>query len=252
MPTLRTHYRNLKVPEDADDAAIRAAYRRLSRRYHPDRNPDNPEALRIMQLVNEAYRVLSDPEQRRQHDQWIAAQRQPARGQTLLQQTAARHRIRQSNRRHFWLITAAGILIGLLVVQTAWWLMSGSVSGRSEAKPHTRPATAPNGSPWPLYADYISGYPQLGSNGTAIATLSNPGEDRMVELQQHNQQQWQTIRTLYLPHKGHFTVYSLGSGRYRLIHTGLDSGLTAGTEAWQLEKTGEPPIYSDVTVTLPP
>ena len=76
MPAIPTHYRNLRVSETASDKEIREAYRRLSKRYHPDFNPDNSEALRIMQMVNKAYAVLSDPDQRKRHDAWIAAQRQ--------------------------------------------------------------------------------------------------------------------------------------------------------------------------------
>ena len=59
VPT--THYDNLKVARDAPSEVIRAAYRALTQRYHPDRNPD-PEAARIMQIINRAYEVLSDPE----------------------------------------------------------------------------------------------------------------------------------------------------------------------------------------------
>ncbi len=89
MPAIPTHYRNLRVSETASDKEIREAYLRLSKRYHPDFNPDNPEALRIMKMVNKAYAVLSDPEQRKRHDAWIAAQRQAKATNPLLQQAAA-------------------------------------------------------------------------------------------------------------------------------------------------------------------
>lgn len=71
---IHTHYDNLQVPYTATDAEIRQAYRRLSRKYHPDLNPD-PDAHRIMQLINRAYDVLSDPRKRAEHDFWIEAQR---------------------------------------------------------------------------------------------------------------------------------------------------------------------------------
>ena len=45
---------------------------KLSRQYHPDHNPDDPEATKIMQVINLAYDVLSDPVRRREHDEWIA------------------------------------------------------------------------------------------------------------------------------------------------------------------------------------
>ena len=74
--SIRTHYDNLQIPQDASQDEIRLAYRRLSKKYHPDLNQD-PDAHRIMQLINEAYAVLSDPDRRAEHDRWIASQRQP-------------------------------------------------------------------------------------------------------------------------------------------------------------------------------
>lgn len=71
---LHTHYDNLKVAHDASPEAIRAAYRALCKKYHPDQNRHNPDAHRIMSLVNRSYQVLSQPERRQAHDQWIAAQ----------------------------------------------------------------------------------------------------------------------------------------------------------------------------------
>lgn len=70
--TIATHYDNLKVTRDAPVGAIKASYRKLSQKYHPDRNPD-PGALEIMKLINQAWDVLSDPERRARHDRAIAA-----------------------------------------------------------------------------------------------------------------------------------------------------------------------------------
>jgi curved DNA-binding protein CbpA len=72
MPRVHTHYDNLKVARNAPPEVIRAAYRTLSKKYHPDHNPDNKEAIRIIQLINAAYEVLSDPARREDHDRWIA------------------------------------------------------------------------------------------------------------------------------------------------------------------------------------
>ena len=72
MPRLHTYYDNLKVPRTASPETIRAAYRQLSQKHHPDRNSGDPEAGRIMVLINVAYRALSDPARRVQHDRWIA------------------------------------------------------------------------------------------------------------------------------------------------------------------------------------
>ncbi|MGE0802721.1 MAG: DnaJ domain-containing protein [Lautropia sp.] len=73
MASVHTHYDNLRVPRNAPAAAIRAAYKALSQRYHPDRNAGDPEAERVMALVNASYQVLSDPLQRSAHDAWIVA-----------------------------------------------------------------------------------------------------------------------------------------------------------------------------------
>jgi len=71
---VKTHYDNLKVVRDAPPEIIRAAYKTLSQKYHPDKNPGNADAARIMAILNEAYRVLSDPDLRREHDAWIRRQ----------------------------------------------------------------------------------------------------------------------------------------------------------------------------------
>lgn len=72
MSELHTHYNNLKVARDAPPEIIRAAYRTLSQKFHPDHNPGKPESTRTFQLIKVAYEVLSDPKEREKHDQWIA------------------------------------------------------------------------------------------------------------------------------------------------------------------------------------
>lgn len=74
MQRIHTHYDNLKVARDAPPEIVKAAYRTLSQKYHPDRNPDNSEAARIMTLINASYSVLIDPKRRREHDEWVAQQ----------------------------------------------------------------------------------------------------------------------------------------------------------------------------------
>ena len=72
MAQIHTHYDNLKVARNAPPEVIRAAYKTLSQKYHPDRNSENPDAIRVIQIINSAYAVLSDPAKRREHDEWIA------------------------------------------------------------------------------------------------------------------------------------------------------------------------------------
>lgn len=74
IPKFRTHYDNLKVAKDAPTEVVRAAYRTLSQKYHPDKNQGSAEAARIMAIINASYEILADPEKRQKHDIWIAQQ----------------------------------------------------------------------------------------------------------------------------------------------------------------------------------
>ncbi|MBS1714347.1 MAG: J domain-containing protein [Armatimonadetes bacterium] len=64
----KDYYAVLGVPKDADDKAIKTAYRKLARKYHPDVNPNDPTAEAKFKEVGEAYAVLSDPTKREKYD----------------------------------------------------------------------------------------------------------------------------------------------------------------------------------------
>ena len=66
----RDYYEVLGVDKNADDAALKKAYRVLAKKYHPDMNPGDKEAEKKFKEASEAYAVLSDPEKRRQYDQF--------------------------------------------------------------------------------------------------------------------------------------------------------------------------------------
>ena len=66
----RDYYEILGVDRGADDAAIKKAYRQLAKKYHPDANPGDKEAEQKFKEASEAYAVLSDPEKRKQYDQF--------------------------------------------------------------------------------------------------------------------------------------------------------------------------------------
>ena len=69
----RTHYDNLQVSRMASDRVIRAAYKSLSQEWHPDKHPkDTAKAEKITKIINQAYKVLSDAQLRKEHDEWIA------------------------------------------------------------------------------------------------------------------------------------------------------------------------------------
>ncbi len=66
----RDYYEVLGVDKSADDAAIKKAYRVLAKKYHPDMNPGDTEAEKKFKEASEAYAILSDPEKRKQYDQF--------------------------------------------------------------------------------------------------------------------------------------------------------------------------------------
>jgi molecular chaperone DnaJ len=66
----RDYYEVLGVSRDADDAAIKTAYRRLAHQYHPDKNQGSKDAEERFKEASEAYQVLSDPEKRARYDRY--------------------------------------------------------------------------------------------------------------------------------------------------------------------------------------
>ncbi len=65
---MKDYYQILGVTTSARDEEIRKRYRKLAMQYHPDRNPDNPQAEEKFKEIAEAYGVLTDPVKRRQYE----------------------------------------------------------------------------------------------------------------------------------------------------------------------------------------
>ena len=64
------YYKILGVDKSASKDDVKKAYKKLARKYHPDLNPNDPDAHRKFQEINEANEVLSDPEKRKKYDQY--------------------------------------------------------------------------------------------------------------------------------------------------------------------------------------
>lgn len=82
MSQKRDYYEVLNVPRDADETALKKAYRKLAVKYHPDRNPDDPSAAERFREATEAYEVLKDPQKRALYDRYghAGAQAGPGAG----------------------------------------------------------------------------------------------------------------------------------------------------------------------------
>lgn len=76
----KDYYEVLGLKKGATDAEIKKAYRQMAKKYHPDLNPDNPEAEAKFKEVNEANDVLSDPEKKARYDQFGFAGVDPSYG----------------------------------------------------------------------------------------------------------------------------------------------------------------------------
>jgi len=77
LPEFKDYYMILQVHQDAEPEIIKSAYKRLAQMNHPDVNPDR-NATERMQLINQAYAVISDPAQRKAyHRQWLAHHSRP-------------------------------------------------------------------------------------------------------------------------------------------------------------------------------
>ena len=68
--TFIDYYNILGINKKATQTDIKNAYRKLARKYHPDLNPNDKDAKKNFQQINEANEVLSDPEKRKKYDQY--------------------------------------------------------------------------------------------------------------------------------------------------------------------------------------
>ena len=72
MAKKEDYYSVLGVDRNADQTELKRAYRKMAMKYHPDRNPGNPEAEEKFKTLNEAFEVLSDPQKRQIYDNYGA------------------------------------------------------------------------------------------------------------------------------------------------------------------------------------
>ena len=70
-----TYYKILEIDEDADSITIKKSYRILTKKYHPDLNPDDGEVEEKFKQVNQAYEVLGEPKSREKYDDMLRRSR---------------------------------------------------------------------------------------------------------------------------------------------------------------------------------
>ena len=276
MKRLHTHYDNLKVTADASDEVIRAAYRALSQKHHPDRNPDNADAHRILSIINQSYAVLSDPQQRRAHDIWIAEQRRLAmQAQTQRQQHSASQRQAQLQHRqqavaayqrqreavrptrpakyalHAWRQWLGMALVVLLPV-AGWWWWQAQATPAVPAISTSLSATAPNGQALPAGKGYVAGYPVLRQRGRNVVQVDNSGLNSGVFAQLYELRggKLTAIRSFYIPAGERFSVTQVGDGDFSLHYRRVDNGEWQISAPWLIENTERSGQYRQIDVKL--
>lgn len=120
MTKFPSHYECLNVTRDAPPEVIRAAYRSLSQKHHPDKNVGDAAAVQMMARLNTAYSVLSDLDQRELYDLQMLGERRPAvRKKTDELLSSIRRHVQGRHAR------IAAALLGLLTISTVavlWYI----------------------------------------------------------------------------------------------------------------------------------
>jgi curved DNA-binding protein CbpA len=241
--TIASHYDNLKVGRDAPVGVIKASYRKLSQKYHPDRNPD-PAALEIMKLINLAWDVLSDPERRARHDRAIAALerrvavRPAARAPAPVRSDALR------------VVFVLAVFLALLLLTA--FLAAGSGSDEDdvqaevpaalehEASPAAQTERVPHG--------YLAAVAQDQSPGIAVVDIDNTAGVRDAEVRLFVN--GRAARSMNVHHGKRFVVENLAPGKYVLKYRMEVDGKTL---AYQERAVFQPrrDLFSKLKVRLP-
>jgi curved DNA-binding protein CbpA len=127
-----THYDTLEVSPQASQEVVRAAYRSLIQRFHPDRHPGNSTLAARAGAINQAYDVLSDVARRAAYDERLAAGRIAAEAVATRAATQPYRYRRAPSAGRGWTAWALGLLATAGVIWAAVWLASPSADARSE------------------------------------------------------------------------------------------------------------------------
>lgn len=280
MPQIHSHYETLQVARDASGDAIRVAYKRLARDHHPDRNGNSAASHRMMQTLNAAFEVLIDADRRAQYDQWLDREEHTAAkllrrfavtGPSFRRFADEAHDLTDKfteGAKRFSTVWLAPIA---LVAFLGWTLfvtresvprpdsksvpaVLASAEPVSAPAPYEPPRTAPNGSPWPMQAAEIAGYPVECADGKSVVTIDNSRNpaDVFVKLVRLDKDAGTPVRHVYVPAFGMFDCKSVRKGKYELRYLDLSSGLVSRSEPFELVETRTDRVvnYSVLKVTL--
>lgn len=229
--TIATHYDNLKVKRDAPVGVIKASYRKLSQKYHPDRNPD-PGALEIMKLINQAWDVLSDPERRARHDRAIAALERRTSPQRAAPQSRAAANAPPVHKVSFldqdWIRVALMLALLFVLLFAVFQLARPDGDDEPDADAVAVAQPAPEQPHFPaepsdrLPHGYLTSSAQDSSPGIAVVEIDNKAglHDAEVRLFRNGR----AARSMYVHHGQRFVVEDLAAGTYVLKYKVIADG----------------------------
>lgn len=284
MGPVRTHYDNLKVARNAPTEVIRANYRALVQKHHPDINP-SPDATQVIQMLNAAWAVLSDPTRRAEHDRWIAEQERDSivldfaaprsspstddGPEPVYEYAPAPHappaatandrlqRFTTRLARAGWKLYAAaafasvGLLVWVLSPSPAVWQPQG---GWQLAAGESGPLWSPNGKPWPANEGYLADLPLESTGGLSKLIIDNVSGSAnvYVKLCPAGAQRCEGLRHVFIPLGGSFAIDELPAGSYDIRYRDLTSGQVAKSEPITLNQVqdAQGARYSVVRVSL--
>lgn len=288
---MRTHYDNLKVSKDAPVEVIQAAYRTLAKKYHPDINKNNPEAVRIMQIINASYEVLIDPLKRKEHDRWIIKEtwREKAEA-TIARNSEANVNVHASvkttaERKKKSLMTILGVVFyplfsmlktvsGLCVIGIVAYVIIHNINQRDSSLDKTD--TGSNSSPlkpervnnnngicdssvqqllWPTIPTVLSEKDRR--NGLSSLRLDNTqnNEGLRVRLTLDNAYiKTDFVREVFVPAGSQITLEQVPSGTYRVKTQSVKNGCVQISEPINMieRQTSTGTEYSDNSLTFYP
>lgn len=279
MPQDASHYHTLKVPQNAPVETIRASYKHLARQCHPDRNANSSESHRLMQSLNAAFEILSDPVRRSAYDAALQESESAAvKAPSIVEKTRTWMSSRRQNIGHLvdrfeparkitatrWVARGAFVLLAL-------WALNldrepnlhadtpPSSPNRDEvrlpptAPPYHRSQRAPNGVPWPTGAGEIERYPRDHNDGKSVVTIDNSlnAADVFVKLISMDEPTM-TVRHIYIPGGGSFECKNLRKGVYEVRYQELSSGLAARSGKFEVleMRTDTTVSFSVMKITL--
>ena len=165
-----SHYESLNVTRDAPTEVIRAAYKSLSQKHHPDKNVGNQAAAEMMMRLNTAYSVLSDPEQRRQYDRHMHEEPHGDIAPSLLHKLLA---VAFSRNGRIAAAVAGTISVGVMLM--LWSARGEEEKSRmlAQAAVYTPGAEAPPASDWPALS-FGKSEPRAKSKAVAVIETNGP------------------------------------------------------------------------------